>query len=49
MTMRKEFVEVETQEEAEDLCPWAAEIIEADGGYWCFESVTDAEIWKAQE
>lgn len=31
--MRKQFLEVETLEEAEKLAPWAAEIIEADGGF----------------
>ncbi len=46
--MRKEFAEVETREEAEEMCPWAAEIIEAEGGFWCFESTADAETWKAQ-
>lgn len=47
--MRTQFVEVETIEEAEALCPWAAEIIEAEGGFWCFESVRDADTWKAQQ
>ena len=46
--MRKEFVETETREQAENACPWAAEIVKAEGGYWCFESVTDAEIWQHQ-
>lgn len=46
--MRKQFVQVKTREEAEEACPWAAEIVEADGGFWCFESVQDAETWKAQ-
>jgi hypothetical protein len=32
--MRKEFVEVETIEEAAEECPWAAEIVEAEGGFW---------------
>jgi hypothetical protein len=47
--MRKEFVECETREEAEEECPWAAEIIEAEGGFWSFESVGDADIWREQE
>jgi hypothetical protein len=46
--MRKEFVQVETHEEALDLCPWAAVCHKADGGWWCFESETDAETWLAQ-
>jgi hypothetical protein len=47
--MRKVFVEVETVEEAAEECPWAAEIVEAEGGFWCFESVEDAEIWKEEQ
>lgn len=47
--MRKQFLEVGTLEEAESLAPWAAEIIEADGGYWAFESADDADMWKGQE
>lgn len=46
--MRKQFVQCETREQAEQECPWAAEIIEAEGGWQCFESVQDAETWKAQ-
>ena len=49
INMRKQFVEVETVAEAEAICPWAAEIIEADGGFWCFESVADAANWKSQK
>jgi hypothetical protein len=47
--MRKLFIECETVEEATEACPWAAEIIEAEGGFWCFESAEDAEIWREQE
>jgi hypothetical protein len=47
--MRKVFVEVETVGEAAEECPWAAEIVEAEGGFWCFESVEDAEIWKEEQ
>ena len=46
--MRKTFIEVERLEDAEVECPWAATIIEAEGGFWCFESVQDAEIWENQ-
>jgi hypothetical protein len=38
----------ETEEEVFRLCPWASEVIEADGGWWAFESVKDAEIWRNQ-
>lgn len=49
--MRKEFIsedEAATLEEAEKIAPWAAEIIEVEGGWQAFESVTDADTWKAQ-
>jgi hypothetical protein len=46
--MRQQFVACETREEAEKTCPWAAEIIEVEGGYRCFESVQDAKIWQVQ-
>jgi len=47
--MRKEFVEGGSRGKAEELCPWASEIIELDYGFMCFESVTDAEIWDNQK
>lgn len=46
--MRKQFIDTDDRDDAERECPWAAEIIEADGGYWCFESVTDAATWRNQ-
>lgn len=46
--MRQQFVECDTIEEAQAKCPWAAEIVEVDGGYMCFESVSDYETWAAQ-
>lgn len=33
---------------AADLAPWAAEIIEVEGGWMAFESVADAETWARQ-
>ena len=47
--MRKEFVECKSRSTAKRLCPWAARIIKAEGGYWAFESIEDARIWKAQK
>lgn len=47
--MRTQFIQVETLEEAQAACPWAAEIVEVDGGFQAFESVTDYETWQAQE
>lgn len=37
-----------SREEAESLAPWAAEVIETDGGWIAFESVTDADTFRAQ-
>jgi len=47
--MRKEFLQVETKEEIWKLCPWAAEIIQVEGGFMVFESSDDAEIWENQK
>jgi len=47
--MRQIFIEVETEEEAYDYAPWASEIVEVEGGFMAFESITDFEIWKKQE
>jgi hypothetical protein len=43
------FVEVETEEEAYDKCPWAAIVIEMEGGYHCFRYITDYEIALKQQ
>jgi len=32
-----------------DNCPWATEIVKADGGWMVFESAADAETWKNQQ
>lgn len=47
--MKTEFLQVETLAEAQDQAPWAAEIIEVDGGYRAFESTADFEIWNSQQ
>lgn len=47
--MRTEIIEVETREDAETQCPWAAVIVEVEGGWKCFESVADAEVWQGQQ
>ena len=39
--MRKTFVECKSRATAKRRCPWACKIIKAEGGYWCFESITD--------
>ena len=35
-------------EEARELCSWACEVIEVDGGWRAFESATDLEIFENQ-
>jgi len=47
--MRKEFVQTKTRKEAAKACPWASKIVKVVGGYWCFESWDDYEIWKNQK
>ncbi|MBU2177426.1 MAG: hypothetical protein KJ556_20230 [Gammaproteobacteria bacterium] len=47
--MKTEFIEAESREQAEDLAPWAAVILEADAGWWAFESSSDAETWENQK
>jgi hypothetical protein len=47
--MRTQFCEVETKEEAEEMCPWACEIIEVEGGWKCFESADEAATWENQK
>jgi hypothetical protein len=46
--MRQQFVQVDTREQAEEQCPWACEIVEVEGGWQCFESVSDYETWSKQ-
>ncbi len=43
---RKQFIEGGTREQAEALCPWAAEVIEVDGGWKAFEDAKDIEIFQ---
>lgn len=41
--MRREFIEVETKEEAEDLALWAAIIVQCYGGWMAYY-----ETWSKQ-
>jgi hypothetical protein len=43
--MRNEFLEVATIEEARAAAPWAAEIVQAEGGFHAFESMDDYNNW----
>lgn len=47
--MRKKTVPARSREEAFEMCPWAAEVYEVEGGYVCFECVADAETWRDQK
>lgn len=53
--MRVETISAPDIETAQELCPWACEIIEIEAGYrqpllWkCFESEADVEIWRNQK
>jgi hypothetical protein len=38
----------ETREDVFDICPWAAEVIDCEGGWQAFESVADATTWRNQ-
>jgi hypothetical protein len=49
--MRKQFISADdapTMQDAETLAPWAAVVVECDGGWLAFESSADAETWGAQ-
>lgn len=39
----------DTIAQAKEIAPWAAEIVEVEGGYLAFESVTDFETWQRQQ
>ena len=49
MKMKTQFIQVETMQEAKDAAPWAAEIVEVDGGFMTFESIADFETWNNQQ
>jgi len=40
--------EVNTIQDAYKIAPWAAEIVEVDGGFKAFESAEDAKTWQNQ-
>jgi hypothetical protein len=46
--MDKKFVATTDRAEAEKECPWAAVIIEVEGGFRCFRYVSDYEEWRSQ-
>jgi len=49
--MKTEFISyqtADTREEADKIAPWAAVIVEVDGGWMAFESETDYTTWERQ-
>ncbi len=46
--MRTQFIHAESLEAARDAAPWAAQIVEVEGGYMAFESLADYDGWRAQ-
>lgn len=48
--MRKQFFSETdyTREDVDDIATWAAVVLQADGGWWAFESNDDAETWENQ-
>ena len=49
--MRTLFIyrdDAETIDQAREIAPWACEIVECEGGWKAFESVTDLRVWEAQ-
>ena len=47
--MRTVFIECACRKTAKRRAPWAAVTCKCDGGFWAFESVTDARVWKGQK
>ena len=47
-TMRTQVVECKSRSTAARRCPWAARIAKVEGGYMCWESVSDYETWRRQ-
>jgi len=46
--MRTQVVECKSRSTAARRCPWAARIAKVEGGYMCWESVSDYETWRRQ-
>ena len=47
--MRTLFIVQDNKASAWLEAPWAVDLVEVDGGYMAFESMTDYEIWRGQE
>ena len=40
------YVECKTKATARRLCPWCKGFVKAEGGYFCFDTVEEAETWE---
>lgn len=47
--MKIKFVMTNKRSKAIEECPWSTKVIKVQGGYMCFESITDYSIWKNQK
>ena len=43
------FIEAATMDEAEESAEGAAVVVEVEGGYMAFDTVTDYETWENQK
>ena len=47
--MRQAIVcDATSEDQAFLMCPWAAVVVEVEGGWMCFESVEDYRVWSMQ-
>lgn len=46
--MRQEYVDCSCRKTAYRRCPWAAICMKVEGGFRCFESVTDYQTARRQ-
>jgi len=47
--MRKEIIECETLEQAQEQAPWSSKIEKIEGGFMAFESNDDFLTWSNQK
>jgi hypothetical protein len=47
--MRKEFIECESLEYADELAPWASIVEKVEGGFMAFESENEHKMWTNQK
>jgi len=47
--MRSQFIDAKSVEEAWEWAPWAAVIVNVEGGFMAFESEEDHEVWSNQK